>query len=105
MDRYRVTIREVLEREIIVKADCSGEAEDAAERLISDEAIVLDADDFVHREYEAEREIGITREVECLQCDRKFLITFDEVSTDDLGAHTVCPYCKGSFDVDEKLFD
>lgn len=103
MNKYRVTIREILEREIIVKAENAQDAVDKVSDIMRNDDIVLDADDFSHREYEAEEEIGSTRELMCLQCGKLFIAADDDVSTDELGPHTICPYCKGSFDVDEKL--
>lgn len=99
MSEYRVTIREVLEREIILKAQNLGEAVDKAGDIMRNEEIVLDADDFSHREYDAEEETGATRELMCLQCGKLFIAADNDVSTDELGSHTICPYCKGSFDV------
>lgn len=104
MNKYRVTIREILEREIIVNAENTRSAVDKASCIMRDGDIVLDADDFSHREYEAVEEIGVTHELMCLQCGRVF-IAADDISTDELGPHTTCPYCKGSFDVDEEQLE
>ena len=36
--------------------------------------------------------------IECLQCGHEF--EFNGASKDDLGWHTTCPKCSGSFDID-----
>lgn len=103
MNKYIVTIREILERQIIIKADGEQDAINKANSLVQNEDIVLDADDFSHREYCAEEEARPTRDLMCLQCGRLFIAASDDVSADDLGSHTVCPYCKGSFDIEDSL--
>lgn len=37
-------------------------------------------------------------EIKCLQCGYEF--EFNGASKDDLGWHTTCPKCDGSFDID-----
>ncbi len=101
MNKYRVTIQEILEREILVRAENAQEAVDKVSDIMRNGDIVLGADDFSHREYDAEEETGITQDLMCLQCGRSFIASYRDVSTDELGPHTVCPYCKGSFDIDK----
>lgn len=91
----------MLEREIILNAENAQSAVDKASNIMRNEDIVLDAEDFSHREYEAIEETGATRELMCLQCGRVF-IAADDFSEDELGPHTTCPYCRGSFDVDKE---
>lgn len=102
MSKYKVTIREILEKTIIISADDAAGAVHKASDIVRNEDIVLDADDFSHREYLAEETTETARELMCLQCGRTFLTAADDVSVDELGPHTVCPYCKGSFDVDDE---
>lgn len=101
MNKYRVTIQEILEREVIINAEDAQSAVDKASEIMRNGDIVLDADDFTHREYEAAEETGATRELMCLQCGKVF-IAADDFSEDELGPHTTCPYCRGSFDVDKE---
>jgi hypothetical protein len=42
---------------------------------------------------------AVRQEVQCLNCDFRFL---GVISVDELGAHTNCPECESSFDVDEE---
>lgn len=39
-----------------------------------------------------------TKKIKCLQCGHEFIFT--GASKDELGWHTSCPKCTGSFDVD-----
>ncbi len=99
MKKYRVTIIETLKRNIIVEADDGDEAIDKVDDMVRNSDIVLDADDYFDSDYAIEIELENTRKVNCLQCGRQIIVSDDDISTDELGSHTVCPYCRGSFDV------
>ena len=56
---YRITVTEVLKRDVSITADSGSEAEDLLEEQIRNEEIVLDASDFNERYYNTEKEAFI----------------------------------------------
>lgn len=52
MKKWKLVVREVLERVVEVEADCYQEAYNKVDRMYRDEEIVLDADDYVDWEIE-----------------------------------------------------
>lgn len=53
MKTYKVTITEILQRTVEVKADSTAEAECAAEEKWNDSEYILSAEDFVRAEFSA----------------------------------------------------
>lgn len=51
MKKYEVTIIETLQRTVFVEAESALEAEEIVKGKIAREEIVLDADDFIDRDY------------------------------------------------------
>lgn len=53
MKEYEITIRETLEKTVVIEAESKGDALYFAERRWKDGDFILDADDFVDVEFEA----------------------------------------------------
>ena len=57
MKNYKVKIREVLEREITVKAESEEDAERIATEMYNEEEVVLDYNDIIENDIETIREV------------------------------------------------
>lgn len=54
MNKYKVTVTEHLARTLTIEADDLGEALEKAETMINNSEVILDADDFLDRDFECE---------------------------------------------------
>lgn len=58
MPKYKITITEHLARSLMIEADDAEKALEKAEYMVNNSKVILDADDFLDRDFEVEEPSG-----------------------------------------------